>query len=493
MFDAEQAMEHITNLAHNHLEGRLTGSYGGELAGNYIADRFAEYGLEPVIRGGSYFQEFTSTVTHNTVQPVLRIIGDVPFSSYNYDAHDEFIPRTIRYLGSGEVTAEVVWLGACEPSDFSSYRVKGKIVLCAPLSGPEEQDAFAAAEQADVGGLLIITEDDGPYPRSAYGTGELKYFPAYRVPRAFIYDLLSDTPYRWWDFFWGRTFTPRPGSYPALIETTVRMVNQFERTDEHARNVLGLLPGCDSAYDDEFVIVGAHYDHIGVDPDGTIYNGANDNASGVAVMLEIARLWADQGYCPDRSVLFAAWDAEEQWLVGSTHYVNEHPVFPLDQTIAYLNLDMVGVGPQVHIHGLETDAVRAQLQSSAETFGVSQLIITPDNEGDDKPFAQAGIPSAWLAMQMDGEKYYYPQYHRPDDDPGIIELDSLQTSGRIATHALLSLSAAPPGCPAETFTVNLVNGYAVITPAGTPVQVTKGWEATSMAYLSDFLEAISME
>ena len=78
---------------------------------------------------------------------------------------------------------------------------------------------------------------------------------------------------------------------PAVLAATVHMANQFERTTADARNVLGWLPGSDPAQDSRLVIIGAHYDHVGTDPDGTIYPGANDNASGVAVVLEIARLW----------------------------------------------------------------------------------------------------------------------------------------------------------------------------------------------------------
>ena len=95
------------------------------------------------------------------------------------------------------------------------------------------------------------------------------------------------------------------------------MAASIQPREIKARNVLGMLPGADPQHKDEIVVIGAHYDHMGHDPDGNIYNGANDNASGVAVMLEIARLWQAQGFRPDRSVLFAAWDVEEQGLVGS--------------------------------------------------------------------------------------------------------------------------------------------------------------------------------
>ncbi len=107
--------------------------------------------------------------------------------------------------------------------------------------------------------------------------------------------------------------------------------------------MLGVLPGRDPAHAGEIVILGGHYDHMGQDPDGTAWVGANDNASGIATMLEIARIWQEEGYVPRRTVLFAAWDAEEQGLLGSVHYAY-NPIYPHEDAVAMLQLDMVGAG-----------------------------------------------------------------------------------------------------------------------------------------------------
>jgi hypothetical protein len=209
-------------------------------------------------------------------------------------------------------------------------------------------------------------------------------------------------------------------------------------------------------------------------------------------MLEIARIWAELGYQPQRSVLFAAWDAEEQGLVGSTYYVEQDPIFPLDQTEAYLNLDLIGVGDEVHIFGLD-NVLTDQLQTSAITFGISNVFLEEQLYGDARPFAEAEIeiPSSWLAMEVNSS--YYPQLHRPDDDPEIIQPDSLYTSGRIALHTLFSLSAGPIGCPTETVTLKLIEGNEAQIPAGVPIQIATGWGATTESYMADFLDAISME
>ena len=104
-----------------------------------------------------------------------------------------------------------------------------------------------------------------------------------------------------------------------------------------ARNVLGVLPGRDPEFADEVVVISAHYDHLGQSPDGTVWDGANDDASGVAAMLEIARNWQEQGYVPRRTVLFAAWDAEEIGLLGASHFV-QRPQYPLENIVGVIQI-----------------------------------------------------------------------------------------------------------------------------------------------------------
>lgn len=430
MFDEEEALAVIEYLAKDSLQGRLVGTPGNMEAGDYIAAKFAEYGLQPAGADGGYFQLFTSTVTLNVEQPVLTVtspgVSDGTGSSSTYRAHYEFVPRIAGYLGSGEATGEVVWLGQCDASDFDAD-LADQIVLCAPISGSEQTEAVESALRYGVGGLLIIREDDGPYARSAYGAGELIDMPAFRVTYDIVEDLLADTSYTLEDL--------DQLAVPTALATTVLMENAFERTETQARNVLGLLPGSDPLRGEEVLIVGAHYDHVGLDPDGTIYNGANDNASGVAVMLEIARLWQAQGYRPACSVLFAAWDAEEQGLRGSTHYVSA-PIYQLDQTLAYLNLDMAGVGEQVLIYG-DSNSMADQLLMSAEAFGIIPH-VEPQYLADDLPFHDAGIPTGYCTFEAESPHSLY--LHRPEDDSRIIEPSSLRTTGILAAHALFSMS-----------------------------------------------------
>ncbi|NIR35196.1 MAG: M20/M25/M40 family metallo-hydrolase, partial [Actinobacteria bacterium] len=203
-----------------------------------------------------------------------------------------------------------------------------------------------------------------------------------------------------------------------------------EQEQVQARNVLGLLPGSDPQRSDEVVVIGAHYDHLGRDPDGAINNGANDNASGVATVLEIARLYQAQDYRPARSVLFAAWDGEELGLLGARHYV-AHPTLPLTQTVATVNLDMVGAGEALRIDG--EGAVAAQLRASAEAYGITTT-LTFDGRSDHFAFYEAGVPAAMLI--------YWPDalYHTPDDQADTIAPEHLKTVGVLAAHTLAALA-----------------------------------------------------
>jgi hypothetical protein len=123
-------------------------------------------------------------------------------------------------------------------------------------------------------------------------------------------------------------------------------------TTAHTANVLGLLPGSDPRLAHEVLLIGAHYDHVGQLPGGVYFPGANQNASGVAAMLEMARVWQRGGYQPARRVLFAAWGAEETDSAGADHYVSG-PIVPLTSTVAVISLDSIadGGGYRLLIHG----------------------------------------------------------------------------------------------------------------------------------------------
>ena len=196
-------------------------------------------------------------------------------------------------------------------------------------------------------------------------------------------------------------------------------------------NVIALLPGGDLS--DEYVVIGAHYDHIGsncrgVGPADDICNGAADNATGVAAVIEVARSIIDEGV-PRRSVIVALWDAEEDGLLGSRHYVGD-PVIPLEQTVAYINLDIQGsnllpslanstllIGAGSGGPNLVDAAVRATEASTLDTVMLSLLF--GQGRSDHAAFVEAGIPAVFLSDATNG------CYHTVGDDVGMVDFDKL--------------------------------------------------------------------
>ena len=427
MVDEEQALDHLAHLASDDLEGRQPGTPGGQAAGEYIAASFAAYGLQPAGVNDTYYQTFTVPYGRITDLPVLTIIspqGETLTRAYDY--RTDYRALTGGYIGAGEGEGPVVWLNECLHDDYAGLDMAGKIALCHYSRDPQ---IYRQAIEHQVGGLLLLDREGQISISRRPGYRETSWvpqtIPTYLISETVASDLLTSSRYTLDDL--SLRFTPTP------LSTTVRIAVAVEEQDEvKARNVLGVLPGSDPDHRDEIVVVGAHYDHLGREPDGAIMYGANDNASGVAILLEIARLWQTQGYQPARSILFAAWDGEEQGLLGSRHYAHD-PTYALTHTIAMLNLDMVGAGDTLHIDGDGGGMIATQLQASAETYGVTTT-LTFDGRSDHIAFYEVGVPAANLIWWPDAF------YHTPDDTTEAIAPDKLKAVGVLSSHALAALA-----------------------------------------------------
>jgi hypothetical protein len=234
----------------------------------------------------------------------------------------------------------------------------------------------------------------------------------------------------------------------ALEGATVTYVEHLAKTRRTVRNVIGVLPG--AARKDEAVVVGAHYDHLGLggrhsmNPNlaGQVHNGADDNASGTAAIIEIARAAAASRTRFDRTVVFVAFAGEELGLIGSAQYV-ARPAVPLDRTVAMVNLDMVGrPRGRIMISGLETaPAVAADVDAAAAT--VDGIDINRFQEGagvgssDDTSFALKKIPAIGFFSG------FHSDYHRPSDDWQQIEADGAARVANLAYELTARLAARP--------------------------------------------------
>ncbi len=241
-----------------------------------------------------------------------------------------------------------------------------------------------------------------------------------------------------------RNFLQKHGIQPGMGEE-----GYFQEFDGGFRNILGIIPGNDPELKKEFVVIGAHYDHVGYGKPsnsrggvGQIHNGADDNASGTAALLEIIEAISQQKELPRRSLLFVFWDAEEMGLLGSRHWMN-YPSIPLEQIVIYLNLDMVGRLKKKPLTlfgsrssaGLRSCTVKCNHRDTDLKIKFDSA-IRPDS--DHWPFYQKGIP---FLMLHTGK---HDDYHRPEDDAFKIDYDGTRKCAQLLTQLVFEFSMQDP-------------------------------------------------
>ena len=447
-FDPAKAIDQIEILAGPPFDGRRAGSEGGLKSGDYIAEQFAEFGLHPAGDDGTFFQAFPISYTNLAEAPHLQLILDDGTIDESFEPFADYSPLIRDYVGQGQVTGPVVWMNQCSHADFEMINVVDKVVLCRPEAAAHLQ-AHRDAVEHGAGGLLIVTDSEAR-PTDMGDRFTQAWIPQ-PIPALRVYPELVDALFAGS----GTTITEtalleQPQILSSQIELSVSTLGDKAcptvdgRQGCTGRNVLGLLRGRDPEYAHELIILGAHYDHLGSAPTGvsrkTVWAGANDNASGTAALLEIARSWQEQGYVPRRSVLFAAWDAEELGLLGSTYYV-AHPRYRLENVQAKINLDMVGAGGDVlNIDGAESLLSAIRTASEGIDYPVLEIRL---GRSDHVPFLLENIPAA-LLIWLDENGQVPEHYHRPADIAAVIDSHKLETAGELAALTALNLAENEP-------------------------------------------------
>lgn len=328
---APDALAHLTFLAADEMRGRDTGSPEIDIAANYLKTQFIQNGIALVEgNGNGYFQDFPM---EKVIQPAA---GSLTIGNTTFAWKDDLV--ALNGVGAN-VQGDVVFVGYGKPQDFETYDVRGKIVVA--LAGSPEtarplrallresppKNKLAAAH----GALALVEVMALPGMPWAAVQG---YFSADRV--VLKNDPAQPLPH----------IVLRNSESPALKafmesrhEKGALEVKGIPSKPVRGRNVAGIIRGTDATLSQQWVVVSAHYDHVGVKHNPTpdsIYNGARDNAIGTVALLETARFLAQ--HPPKRSVLFLAVTAEEKGLLGSEWYVN-HPLIPLEKMVFDLNCD----------------------------------------------------------------------------------------------------------------------------------------------------------
>jgi hypothetical protein len=439
---ADVLKEHVRYLASDELTGRGVGTPGIKLATDYIVREFAKAGLRPGGSNGSYLQTFDVATGVAVKQPTVMALGKQPPLRLD----EEWTPLGLS--GSGKVEADVVFAGYGITTkeygydDYAGIDAKGKIVLVLRYEPPpkDEKSPFQKAprysnyatlrakannarDHGAVGMILVDFNYSGDEQKELLSTRNSlwrngKSPIAAQVKRSVIEKWLEPQ---------GIFLKPlkekidreeRPASQ-ALPGSRVTLQVTLEEIRQRTENVVGILPGSDPALKDQSIVIGAHYDHVGLGhygirdstAEGQIHHGADDNASGTAVLLELAAQMSRFPIKPARTIVFAAFSGEELGLHGSRHYVN-YPSLSLSSTKAMLNLDMVG---RLRDNRLTVFGTRSAKELSAIVLEAAQKlglqISESDSVGrsDNMSFYNKEIPALHFFTGS------HPDYHRPSD------------------------------------------------------------------------------
>lgn len=474
---APRLRAHVSFLADDLLEGRAPGTRGGRIAGRYIAAHFQRSGLEPP-RDGWY--QPVPLVGWRPEPAKISLALDVGSRRIPMRYPDEAVIWSVGGAPLAVTAAELVFAGygvvapEYDWDDYDGVDVAGKVVLLlagdppAPPDEPEAFDGFAltvhgrwdrkleeAARRGAAGALIVHSDSGAGYAWDvvrASWTGE-QFYPApgdsAPEPPEAIEGWIRPDPVRFALAAAGislDSLEARAGGrdfMPVTTGITVRARAEGATRQLETANVVGVVAGSDPALRDEAVVYTAHYDHLGIGPavnGDSIYNGAYDNASGVAVLLELATGVGALRPAPRRTVIFVATAAEEAGLLGARRYLRD-PVVSADRTAAVINIDganLWGETADIAAVGAERSTLGANAEAQARRLGLRLTAERAADRGlffrsDHFPFARAGVPALYLEHGLDYRgrppgwgavtlgRYEAERYHRPTDrfDPAF--------------------------------------------------------------------------
>ena len=467
--DPEKIRAHVRFLASDLLEGRGPGTRGGQLAAEYMATQFALAGLKPAGDNGTFFQSVPFMAVHTVADKTSFTFvpangAPIPLKyDQDYVVKDQTgaptvdLDAPIVFAGYGIDAPEYKW------NDFQGVDVKGKILLVIVNEPPSDDDNFFKGKtmtyygrwtykyeegaRRGAAGVLVIHRTD----LASYGWEVVRNSQSTEVSYLRNESASGLKAASWIQLDVARKLFAaagmnademieaagkrgfKPVELPVRLKAQiVSKVRQYE-----SANVVGMLPGTDSSQGGN-VLYSAHYDHLGIDPSlpgDKIYNGAADNATGCAILLEMLRAYAAAKTPPPRNVYFASVTAEEQGLLGS-RYLGEHPPEPSRDFTLDLNFDELlplGIPTSVLVAGSERTSFYPVVEKTAAAFG---LQIQPDNapmaghyyRSDHFSLARVGIPAfsisegdsfadhppGWGKQQK--EDFNAQRYHRPTDE-----------------------------------------------------------------------------
>lgn len=456
-FNGEKAYQHVQALVE--MDGRGAGQAGGEEAAAYIEDRFQAYGLEPAWKNNSYRYLLQAQIVRPLEQPVLALVGPDGRLLRNFRHQVDFGFWIEGHGGSGNIQAPLTFVGfgsmgehaAAEDGEglgwesFKGLDLRDRVVLLVQGNAPPEFGNEALIRGAR-GVLWVVGEDECYSQIQILGSESLRkpQIPVFCI-RPWVADaLLKADGHSLVDLMrfgaeddLGHTASSTgPGWFTRDLASSVHLsVSLGEPTEMDVPCVLGYKRGSDYDLTGQLVILFADYDGLGVDPDGTVYPAANQNASGVGVLLELARLWQEQDLDARRSVLFVAWGAGQLEEPGAAQFLSQTssyrylPATAPNRPALFLQLERVGVGgDELWIHPRSSKRLAELVSETMVELGEATTREVESGESAD-PVLLSRVPSvhlSWVDSQV-----------TPDQDTlQSIDEDKLQTIGEMLALAL---------------------------------------------------------
>lgn len=469
---ADQVEAHVRFLADDKLEGREAGTRGHDLAALYVAERFRALGLEPAGVDGSYLQP-VPLLSYSLDQSAANTLTVTDGADLQLEYGADYIVSASPFAEDGDVEGPAVFVGYGFTSpdgsrnDLAGVDLEGKIAVYfrdAPSDLNTEERAHYGTTIRDrlsaagaIGSVMLYHpafEERLPWERRAsmtrMGRSSMTWIDAGGTPHSSAPNILQNAIMSMEGA--KKLLTAAGRDYDDLVEAAdsgvpafdLGMTLRIEATNAIEKvtspNVAAILPGSDETLSGEYVVLSAHLDHEGIKPsfsgEDSIFNGAMDNASGSAALLEVARLLAANP--PKRSVLFVNVTAEEKGLVGSDYFARFPTVAP-EAVVANVNLDMpimTYAFQDVIAFGAERSNLYGPVKSAVEAAG---LTLSPDpypeqglfTRSDHYSWVKQGVPAVYLKPgEMNGGKeantaFRAEHYHRPSDEASLLDYDAL--------------------------------------------------------------------
>lgn len=432
---------HIEYLASDDLEGRFTGSNGCEEAANYISEQFESYGLKPMF-GGDYLQSFPF-ISGLALGKNNFFTLKIKDQSYELDLEKNYIAAP--FSGAQKLSGQIIFAGygisapILNYDDYAGIDVKDKIVLVMrfnpeydnPHSKFDEYSTFrqkaTVARDKGAKGIIFVNghfpaDDDDKLMEFRYDRGSLlKDISAVHIKREFVDELFKAQNLDFSEYQKKISETKNPASFEFTNSTILNLETEVNEIKKESWNVAGYFEGNDPKLKNEYVVIGAHFDHLGYGETGSLYrgtekqihNGADDNASGTTGVLELAEKFVSMKNQMKRSMIFVTFSGEELGLLGSNYFVNNSSI-PANQMVSMINLDMIGRlddEKKLIVHGTGTSTSWKDLLNNKNSYN---LKLSFNDEGfgpsDHSSFYGKQIPVLFFFTGT------HTDYHRPSDD-----------------------------------------------------------------------------